>query len=176
MKAIDADDQALASAPRERLAGAPRIPALSREALRRNAEGNPRDGRGWALLAYAEFDANSYAEAAAAFEKAVAASNKIAADPGVLCDWADAVGMAQGGMLKGRPRELIARALALRPTHPKALEMAGSAAYEQREYAMAAEYWQALLAQLAPGSEQHRAVQSAIARAEGLATVRAAAR
>ena len=33
------------------------------------------------------------------------------------------------------------RALTLDPAHPKALEMAGSAAYEQRDFASAARYW-----------------------------------
>lgn len=175
--ATPADYQALETALRNRVpqpvaAG----PKLTREELRQQAMRNPRDGRAWALLAYAEFEAEAYAESAAAFEKAVAVSAKIAADPGVLCDWADAAGMAQGGALKGRPRELISRALAQRPNHPKALEMAGSAAYEQREYSMAAEYWRQLLPQIAPRSEQHRALQAAIARAEKLSASPGAAR
>ena len=99
----------------------------------------------------------------------MAVSPKVAADPGVLCDWADALGMAQGGRLTGRPAELVARALALRPAHPKALEMAGSAAYERREFALAADYWRRLLPQLADGSAPRRALEDAVARAERLA-------
>ena len=72
--------------------------------------------------------------------------------PAVWCEYADALGMAQGGRLEGRPRELIERALALNPAHPKALEMAGSAAYERGDFAAAARHWKALLAQLAAGS------------------------
>jgi len=144
-------------------------PGASRDELRQWAERHPRDGRSWALLAYAEFEAEAYPAAAAAFEKAVAVSPKVAADPGVLCDWADALGMAQGGRLTGRPAELVARALALRPAHPKALEMAGSAAYERREFALAADYWRRLLPQLADGSAPRRALEDAVARAERLA-------
>lgn len=144
-------------------------PAASREELRQWAERHPRDGRSWALLAYAEFEAEAYPAAAAAFEKAVAVSPKVAADPGVLCDWADALGMAQGGRLTGRPAELVSRALALRPAHPKALEMAGSAAYERREFALAADYWRRLVPQLADGSAPRRALEDAVARAERLA-------
>lgn len=167
----DADYAALESALRNQSAAhAETPPPASIADLRRQAERNPRDGRAWALLAYAEFDAEAYAAAATAFEKAAAVSAKVAADPGVLCDWADALGMAQGGALKGRPQELVSRALALRPLHPKALEMAGSAAYEQRQFAMASDYWRRLLPQLAPRSEQHRALAEAIARAERLAT------
>ena len=126
----------------------------------------PRDGRGWALLAYAEFEAQAYAEAAVAFEKAVTVSRKVAEDPGVLCDWADSLGMAQGGSLVGRPSELITRALALRPTYPKALEMAGSAAYEQRQFAIAADYWRKLLPQMAEDSIGRQALEKAIVNAE----------
>lgn len=126
----------------------------------------PRDGRGWALLGYAEFEAQAYAEAAAAFEKAVTVSPKVAQDPGVLCDWADSLGMAQGGSLVGRPSELINRALALRPSHPKALEMAGSAAYEQRQFAIAADYWRKLLPQMTEGSVGRQALENAIVQAE----------
>lgn len=172
-----ADYQALETALRNRVPQPVAAnPKLTREELRQQAERNPRDGRAWALLAYAEFEAEAYAESAASFEKAVGVSAKIAADPGVLCDWADAAGMAQGGALRGRPRELISRALALRPNHPKALEMAGSAAYEQREYSMAAEYWRQLLPQITPRSAQHGALQAAIARAEKLSAAPGAAR
>lgn len=143
----------------------------SREELRRQAERYPRDGRAWALLAYAEFEADAYADAAAAFEKAVAVSRKVADDPGVLCDWADALGMVQGGNLKGRPTELVSRALALRPAHPKALEMAGSAAYERREFALAADYWRRLLLQMPQGSAGHRALADGIASADRLAAM-----
>jgi len=102
----------------------PRAPSV-REVLVAQLERNPRDGRAWVLLARLDFAADRYAEAAADYEKAVAASTKVAGDPAVWCEYADALAMAQGGRLAGRPRELVMRALALNPAHPKALEMAG---------------------------------------------------
>lgn len=144
---------------------------LSLDTRREQAQRYPRDGRGWALLAYAALEADAYAEAAAAFEKAVAVSPKVAADPGVWCDWADALGMAQGGTLKGRPTELVMRAVALRADYPKALEMAGSAAYEQRQFGLAADYWRQLLPQMAEGSAGRRALEEGITRAERLAAL-----
>jgi len=139
-----------------------------REALVRFLERHPRDGRGWVLLAMSELESERWAEAAAAFEKAVEVSPKVAADPAVWCEWADALGMAQGGSLAGRPTELIERALALRPQHPKALEMAGSAAYGRRDFKLAAEYWRRLLPQLDAASPAHGELSAAIARAERL--------
>lgn len=159
-----AADVQSASAP-----SGPSARAITVEELRRQTERYPRSGRAWALLGYAKFEAEHYNEAATAFEKAVAVSPKVAADPGVWCDWADALAMAQGGSLIGRPGELVARALALQPTHPKALEMAGSAAYERRDFGIAVEYWRRLLPQLAENSAPRQALENAIARSERLA-------
>jgi cytochrome c-type biogenesis protein CcmH len=139
-----------------------------RDELLRHLASNPRDGRGWVLLARMDFETDRYADAAASYEKALATSPKIAADSGVWCEYADALGMAQGGTLAGRPRVLVMRALTLDPAHPKALEMAGSAAYEQQDFAAAAQYWQQLLAQLPAPSVRHRELTAAIARAERL--------
>jgi len=47
--------------------------------------------------------------------------------------------------------------------------MAGSAAFEQGEFASAVHYWRTLLAQLAPHSTEHRELSAAIARADALA-------
>ncbi len=141
----------------------------TRGELVRHLERNPRDGRGWVLLARAEAGADRFADAALAFERALAASPKVAADAGVWCEYADALGMAQGGQLAGKPRELVMRALSIGPAHPRALEMAGSAAYEAREFDAAARYWRQLAAQLPEGSSSHRELVAAIARADRLA-------
>lgn len=153
----------------------PVIAAATARALldtrREQARRNPRDGRAWVLLAYSAFEADVYDEAASAFEKAVAASPRIASDPGVLCDWADALGMTHGGSLKGRPTELLSRALALDSNFPKALEMAGSAAYEERQFELAADLWRRLLPQMEQGSTGRRALEEGISRAERLAAM-----
>ncbi|MCK6428204.1 MAG: c-type cytochrome biogenesis protein CcmI, partial [Burkholderiaceae bacterium] len=126
----------------------------------------PRDARAWVMLARLRMQADLFAPAADAYARAVAVSPKVAADPGVWCEYADALGMAQGGSLAGRPRELIDHALALDAAHPRALEMAGSAAYEARDFRAAAGYWRRLLAQLAPGTPEHAQLAAAIERAE----------
>lgn len=137
--------------------------------LRSHLERQPRDARGWIILARLLADANRFEESARAYDKGLAASPKVAADAAVWCEYADALGMAQGGNLAGRPRELIDRALALSPNHPKALEMAGSSEYENGNYATALRYWRPLLAVHRPGSEAHAELAAAIARTERLA-------
>lgn len=143
-------------------------PAM-REELVAHLARSPRDGRGWVVFARMEFEADRYAEASAAFAKALAASPKVANDPSVWCEYADALGMAQGGSLSGKPRELVLRALTLNPAHPKALEMAGGAAFEAQEYAVAVKYWRELLAQLPERAHARVELEAAILRADELA-------
>src|SRR5262249_28110101 len=121
-------------------------PLTRRADLVAHLEHDKRDGRAWVLLARLDFAADRFHDAAQEYSNAVAASTKVARDPEVWCEYADALGMAQGGSLEGQPGEFIARALAIDSKHPKALEMAGSAAYGQRDYAGAVRYWQTLLA------------------------------
>ena len=144
-------------------------PQADRARLVAHLERSPRDGRSWVLLARIDFGADRFADAATAYAKAVAASDKVARDATVWCEYADALGMAQGGSLAGRPREFVAHALTLDPKHAKALEMAGSAAFEQGDPGAAAGYWRQLLAQLPDGSPQRRELAVAAERAEELA-------
>jgi cytochrome c-type biogenesis protein CcmH len=168
--AITSDRQAVRN-PADRSASAAvelRAPTY-RENLAAQVARDPRDGRAWVLLARAEFEADRFSEAAAAYAKAVAASPKVARDPGVWCEYADALGMAQGGSLAGAPHDVIERALAINPDHPKALEMAGSAAYEARDYASAARYWRELRAQMPARTQEYRELAAAIDRADEFA-------
>jgi cytochrome c-type biogenesis protein CcmH len=129
---------------------------------------NARDSRGWVLLARLELGQDRFAEAAAAYERALA-NPKAAADTTLWCEYAEALALAQGGRLAGRPREIIGRALAGNPSHRQALELAGSAAVEAGEYDVALAYWRMLLAQLPDGSSERRALGGAVARVELLA-------
>jgi len=158
-------------------ATSPQTPDAVRAQLAAHLERKPGDARSWVLLARLDFDADRFDDAASAYAKAIDASPKVARDPDVWCEYADALGMAQGGSLAGKPRELIAHALALDAGHAKALEMAGSAAFEDRQPREAARYWRQLLAKLPERAPQRRELEIAIERAELLATsIRAEAR
>jgi cytochrome c-type biogenesis protein CcmH len=74
--------------------------------------------------------------------------------------------MAQGGSLAGKPTELIGRALSIDGGNARALEMAGSAAWERRNFRMASAYWKDLLARMPPGTPAHAELATAIERAE----------
>ena len=141
-------------------------PPPMRDPLSVHLARNPRDGRGWVLLARIELDGDRFAAAADAYRKALDASAKVARDPGVWCEYADALAMAQGGVLAGRPRELIERALALDPRHARALEMAGGAAFEAGDFAAAVRNWRQLLAMMPAGTPAYRELDLAIRKAE----------
>ena len=139
--------------------------------LQKHLARQPRDARGWVLLARAQAERNEFKSSADAYQKAITVSEKVAKDPAVLCEYADVLGMAQGGNLSGKPSELIAQALGINPRHPMALEMAGSAAYDAGRYGEAVGYWKELLAGLSPGSERYSQLSAAVSRAERKAAV-----
>lgn len=132
--------------------------------LAAHLEKNPRDSRAWIILARMHFDRDAFAQARAAYARALAIPGKVAEDPMVWCEYADAVAMANGGRLAGEPRQHIEKALALNPGHPRALEMAGSAEIEQGNFRAALGYWEPLLKLLPPESPAYRELSAAVER------------
>jgi cytochrome c-type biogenesis protein CcmH len=141
-------------------------PVAFRRQLDAHLAANPRDGRAFVALARLDMAEDRFTEAAANFARALDVAPKVARDADVWCEYADALGMAQGGALAGKPTELIGRALSIDGRNAKALEMAGSAAYERRDFRMAATYWTDLLAQMPPGTPAYAELATAIQRAE----------
>ena len=139
----------------------------TRAELVRQLERSPDEARRGVVLARRAFEVDRFADAAAAYERALATGRKVALDPDVWCEYADALAMAQGGTLAGKPRELVDN-----PKHPRALEMAGGAAYEAGDYPSAGRYWRELLALLPERSREHAELAAAIARADERAPAR----
>lgn len=134
--------------------------------LRDHLARNPQDGRAWVMAARLQAEREDWGAAAESYKRAIETSRKVAGDAGVLVEYADVVAMGQGGQLIGAPESLVKRALLLNGRHPRALELAGSAAFEQGRYAEAANYWKELLAQLPAEAPMHGPLGAAIARAE----------
>jgi cytochrome c-type biogenesis protein CcmH len=134
--------------------------------LERYLQRQPSDPRALVLKARLDMRAQRYDLAAAAFEKALAGTSKAANDAGVWVEYAEARGMAQGGTLVGEPLRLVQKALSLDAHHAQALDLAGSAAWEVRDFAKAAMYWTRLLEQIPPGSSRHAELSLAIERAQ----------
>lgn len=126
---------------------------------------NPDDVEGWVMLARTYAALQRYQEAAQAYANVV---KRIPNDAQLLADYADSLAMAQGKTLMGEPEKLIARALSADPRNVKALALAGSAAFEKKDYAAAARHWQNILALVPPESELARSVKGSIAEARSL--------
>jgi cytochrome c-type biogenesis protein CcmH len=125
-------------------------------------EQNPDDPKGWVMLARSYKAMGRYEESTRAFGKAEKLVNE---DPNLLAEYAEALALSTGGSLRGRPSELIARALKLDPDFPDALVLAGTAAYEREDYAAAAAYWERLLKLLPPDSEDAQSLAESIKKA-----------
>ncbi len=118
--------------------------------LAKRLEQNPNDADGWTMLARSYSSLEKYPEASSAYAKATALKTN---DADLLADYAFALAMANGRMLQGRPVEIINKALSLDPDNAKALELAGSAAFEAKDYQKAITYWEKLLARTPADSE-----------------------
>ena len=127
------------------------------ESLARKVRERPDDAQGWALLARSLMALGRFDDAARAYEHL---ATLLPGDADVLADFSDALGMAQGRSLAGRPAELARQALAVDPHHRKALALAATAAMETGDYAVATQYWQTLAQDLPAGSEDARQVAS----------------
>ncbi len=130
---------------------------------------SPDDFEGWSMLARSYTSLGRYNDALAAFGKAVAINQN---DAVLLTDYADVLAVSQGKDFRGRPMELILRALSVNPQHPKALALAGTAAFTVKQYDQAAAYWERLLALLQPGSESAQGVSRGIEEAKSLAVAK----
>jgi cytochrome c-type biogenesis protein CcmH len=127
---------------------------------------NPSDPAGWIMLARSYSSMERFGEATGAYAKATELNPQ---DPDLWAEYAFATAMAGDRKLAGRPAELIAQALKLDPDNPKALQLAGSAAFEAKDYKKAIEIWQRVLSKVPPGSEVAQAITDRINEAKKLA-------
>jgi len=115
------------------------------ERLAERLKKEPENANGWATLARTYYQMGRFAEASAAFEKLVGLMPE---DASLLADYADALAMAQGRKIAGKPLELINRALKIDPLQWKALAMAGTEAFDRQDYKGAVGLWEKLAASL----------------------------
>jgi cytochrome c-type biogenesis protein CcmH len=113
--------------------------------LAKHLQEKPDDVAGWSLLARSYVSLGRHAEAEEAFKKALAAQPD---NPDLLADYADLLASKTGG-LDGEPAGLVMRALKADPNHLKALALAGTAAFNRKEYGAAVVAWEKAL-QAAP--------------------------
>ena len=138
------DPAARAAAPAEGSGGVTREQIVDMvERLAQRMKEQPDDAEGWTMLGRSYMVLEQPREAQAAFERARQLRPREAS---AVADLADAVAVNQGRKLAGEPARLVAEALALDPNHPKALALAGTAAFEVGDYATAVRHWEKLAA------------------------------
>ncbi|HYX64889.1 MAG TPA: hypothetical protein VE935_11795, partial [Burkholderiales bacterium] len=123
---------------------------------------------GWKLLGRSYTVMGRFPEAVEAYAKA---AERTPRDAQLLADFADALAMARGQTLQGEPEKLVERALEIDPKNLKALALYGTAAYERKDYAKAAQIWSRMLPLVPEGSEDAQAIAQNVEEARKLAGI-----
>jgi cytochrome c-type biogenesis protein CcmH len=162
----DATPQMRSAAPANAGAMSDQQIAANIEKLAERMKNNPNDVQGWTMLARSYMMQERFSDAATAYEKLTVLS---ANDADAWADYAEALTLANGQNLAGKPADAANRALKLDPKHQKALALAGSAAFQAKDYQKAMDYWQQLLKLLPPGSQELQVITEEISKAKELA-------
>ncbi len=133
--------------------------------LAQRLKDKPDDAEGWTMLARAYMVLGRAADALPAYAKAVALRPN---DAGLLADYADSLAVQNGRQLDGEALKLIDRALKAEPDNPKALALAGTAAFDRKDYAQAVQYWEKLLQGVTDDSAYRSQVKAGIDEARQL--------
>jgi cytochrome c-type biogenesis protein CcmH len=157
--------------PAPHATGAEQIAAMT-EKLAQRLKDKPDDVEGWSMLARSYSVLGRHAEALKAYEKA---SNLRKDDPILLADYADSLAVNNNSNLEGEPMKLVDRALHLDPKNLKALYLAGTYAFNKKDYTSAITFWEKLVQAGPPGNVFAQQVEPAIVEARSLAGLPAAA-
>ena len=130
--------------------------------LAQRLRANPDDMQGWLMLARSYRSLGQPEKAADAYDKA---GPVVFDSPDLLTDYADLLAMINGGSLSGKPIALVNQALHIDPDHVIALWLAGTAAFNGKDFPSAILFWQRALKVLPPDSEDARSLSDAIAEA-----------
>lgn len=129
--------------------------------LAKKLEADPDNLQGWAMLARSYKVLGNTVEAEQAYDRA---GSFVMRDAQLLADYADVAVANNNGSFSGKPMLLINRALEIDPNNPMALWLAGTAAFQAQDRPKALKYFEHLLKQLPPGSEDAQMIQAGIAR------------
>jgi len=135
------------------------------ERLAARMRDKPDDAEGWKLLGRSYAALGRFPEALDAYAKAAVRKPR---DAELLADMADVLATTRSTRLQGEPEKLVLRALEIDPQNLKALALAGTAAFDRKDFDGAVRYWQRMLPLVEAGSEDARQIQGSIAEARSL--------
>jgi cytochrome c-type biogenesis protein CcmH len=90
-------------------------------------------------------------------------------DAVLLADYADALALKNGRNLDGEPMKMVDRALKIEPKNLKALSLAGTNAFQKKDYAGAVKYWEQVIQVGPPNNSLVEQVLPALTEARELA-------
>jgi cytochrome c-type biogenesis protein CcmH len=132
--------------------------------LQNNVQENPDDLEGWVMLARSYYFLKQYQAASDAFARTVAMTGE--QKPGLLADYADALAMAGGRTMTGKPYDLVKKALTIDANHQKSLWLAATATYQAKDYKTTLGYWLTLRKQFPEDSDNYLQMTRNIAEAK----------
>ncbi len=126
--------------------------------LTQRLEANPDDAEGWAMLGRSYYFVQQYDTSAKAYGNAIAKLSVESAD--LYADYADAKALANNRSLQGKPMEAVVRAIQIDPNHTKSLWLAGTGAYQAKDWQKTKQYWEHLLTLMPQGSENAQMIEA----------------
>ena len=146
----------------QEFASAPQSMSEMTTRLERAVQAQPDSAEGLYFLGRAYMAEQRPADAAKAFERAVALAGR---QPELLGQWAQALYFAADKQWSAQLQALTDEALKADPREVTSLGLRGIAAFEGERFQEAIDYWQRLLAQLPEGDASRAALQGGIDRA-----------
>ncbi|MDR3410290.1 MAG: c-type cytochrome biogenesis protein CcmI [Formivibrio sp.] len=123
------------------------------------------DPKGWVMLGRSYKLLGRFEDAQKAFTRA---GSIMETEPVLMQEQVELVALMNQGRLSGKPLDLLQKLLQQEPDNPVALMYAGSNAFFGQKYAEAIAYWERLLKQVDPASEDAKNINGSIAKAQKL--------
>lgn len=126
-------------------------------------EKNPDNPEGWVMLARSYKALGRFDDAEKAYGRVGSAMDK---DPALMLEKVELAAYKGEGKIEGKALALLNQVLAQEPDNPQALVLAGTGAFYRADYQAAITYWDRLLKQVAPDSEDAKNLTSGITEAK----------
>ncbi len=133
--------------------------------LAQKLKDKPDDAQGWEMLGRSYATLRRFGDSKDAYARAAALEPNNAR---LLIDYADILAMTNGRIVAGEPEKIVQQALQIEPDNIKALALAGTAAFQRKDYKQAIELWQRILKLVPPDSQVAQAINANVSQAQGL--------
>ena len=137
------------------------------EKLETKLRDDPDNAEGWQMLGRSYVVLDRISDAVNAYARSYALFGDTNVE--VLADYAEVLAFASDSSMKGKPAELVNKALQLDPEHAKSLWLAGFAAMQSDNVELALQHWQKLLTRPDISEQISDMVKRNISRIQGFA-------